>query len=73
MSINHKTKMVSVRLDPKTIKKLDDMVEKYSQINKRDFTRTDIVKQAIEIYIHNYYCIWRKPKSKKVKENIKHE
>ena len=73
MSINHKTKMVSVRLDPKTIKKLDDMVEKYSQINKREFTRTDIVKQAIEIYIHNYYCIWRKPKSKKAKETIKHE
>ncbi len=69
---NQKTKMISVRLKPKVIKKIDDMVEKYSRMNKREFTRSDIVKQAIEIYIHNYYCIWRKPKVKKEKE-IKNE
>lgn len=64
MSKQKLTVNVSVRIPSKTLHKLDQMVEKYSAMNKRELTRSDLIKQAIEIYVHNHYCFLKKPKNK---------
>lgn len=64
MSKQKLTVNVSVRIPAKTLHKLDQMVEKYSAMNKREYTRSELIKLAVEVFVHNHYCFLKKPKNK---------
>ncbi len=65
MSRQELTKNISIRISAKDLHKLDQMVEKFSAMNRREMTRSDLIKQAVAVFIHNNYQVLRKPKSKK--------
>ncbi len=65
MSRKELTKNISIRVPAKDLHKLDQMAEKYSAMNKKEITRTDLIKQAVVLFIHNNYTVLRKPKGKK--------
>ncbi len=71
MSRQELTINISVRVPAKDLHKLDQMAEKYSAMNKKEITRTDLIKQAVAIFIHNNHQVLRKPKSKKGIADVK--
>ncbi len=74
MSRKELTVNVSVRIPKKTVHKLDQMTEKYSVMNKREVTRSELIVRAVNEFVHNYHCVLRKPKPKTTKkEGTKNE
>ena len=47
------TSLVCIRLEKSIIQELDKLADKYKSLNKREFSRTELISKAVKQLINN--------------------